>query len=106
MEAPGKLPAKKFVRDGKYTIDRAKYVVTGDREVTTVLTVWRYPDVILTCPYMSVYNLISPHISLYVLICMHFYMSLDVLVCPCMSLYACILICPSCIPLQAVCVVS
>jgi len=40
MEAPGKLPAKKFVRDGKYTIDRAKYVVTGDREVTTVLTVW------------------------------------------------------------------
>ena len=25
---------------GKYTIDRAKYVVTGDREVTTVLTVW------------------------------------------------------------------
>jgi hypothetical protein len=42
MEAPGKLPAKKFVRDGKYTIDRAKYVVTGDRDVTTVLTVWRY----------------------------------------------------------------
>jgi hypothetical protein len=25
---------------GKYTIDRAKYVVTGDRDVTTVLTVW------------------------------------------------------------------
>ncbi len=41
IKEPGKLPAKKFVRDGKYTIDRAKYVVTGDREVTTVLTVWR-----------------------------------------------------------------
>jgi len=40
MEAPGKLPAKKFVREGKYTIDRAKYVVSGDREVTTVLTVF------------------------------------------------------------------
>jgi len=40
MEAPGKLPNKKFIREGKYTIDRAKYVVTGDRDVTTVLTVF------------------------------------------------------------------
>ena len=40
METPGKLPARKFVRDGKFTLDRAKYVVTGDREVTTVLTVY------------------------------------------------------------------
>jgi hypothetical protein len=46
MEAPGKLPAKKFVRDGLQgtgkgtTVERAKYVVTGDRDLTTVLTVY------------------------------------------------------------------
>ena len=39
MEAPAPLPLKKFSREEKITKPERRYVVTGDREVTTVLTV-------------------------------------------------------------------
>ena len=39
MESPIPLPARKFVKADKSTVPKRRYVVTGDREVTTVLTV-------------------------------------------------------------------
>lgn len=42
METPGPLPASKFVREGermRLVAPKRRYVVTGDREVTSVLTV-------------------------------------------------------------------
>lgn len=39
MSTPGPLPRKSLNKDTKEVINEKKYVVTGDREITTVLTV-------------------------------------------------------------------
>ena len=39
MPSPGDLPRKSYDRATKETLDYKRYIVTGDREVTTVLTV-------------------------------------------------------------------
>lgn len=39
MSTPEPLPRKRYDRDAKAVVPEKRYVVTGDREVTTVLTV-------------------------------------------------------------------